>query len=77
VAVFTAAIDLFYINTGTDVTIIEIKNEIAILAGMTEVTTDTIYTTDVNDRPVAVGDISNYAVSCASISHNVRKFIFY
>ena len=33
--------------------------------GMTEVTTDT---TDRNDRPVAVGDIGNYAVSCANIS---------
>ena len=35
---------------------------------MTEVTTDTIDNTDRNNLPIAVGGISNYAVSCANIS---------
>ena len=39
--------------------------KLCVSTGMTEVTTDT---TDRNDWPVAVGDIGNYAVSCANIS---------
>jgi len=35
---------------------------------MTEVATDNTDTSDRNDRPVAVGGIGNYAVSCANVS---------